>query len=41
MPSKNPAQRLTDIVDNVDAISSFVDGLDFQSFRADRKRSMR
>ena len=37
MPSKNPAQRLTDIVDNIDAISSFVSGLDFRSFRADRR----
>ena len=37
MPSKNPAQRLSDIIDNVDAINGFTAGLDLQSFRADRK----
>src|ERR1035437_3966446 len=37
MPSKNPAQRLSDIIDNVDAIAAFTTGLDFQVFRADRK----
>lgn len=37
MPSKNPAQRLADIIDNVDAIQAFTAGLDFQAFRADRK----
>ena len=37
MPSKNPAQRLSDIIDNVDAIHAFTTGLDFQAFRGDRK----
>jgi len=37
MPSKNPAQRLSDIIDNVDAIESFTAGIDFATFRADRK----
>lgn len=37
MPSKNPAQRLRDIVENVDAIGVFTAGMDFASFTADRK----
>jgi Uncharacterized conserved protein len=37
MPSKNPSQRLSDILDNVDAIHDFTSQLDFQAFRADRK----
>src|SRR5579863_7585873 len=37
MPSKNPAQRLADIIDNVDAIQGFTAELDFPAFRADRK----
>lgn len=37
MPSKNPAQRLADIIDNVDAVQGFTTGLDFAAFRADRK----
>ena len=37
MPSKNPAQRLADIIDNVDAIQEFIAGLDLPAFRADRK----
>jgi|HubBroStandDraft_4_1064222.scaffolds.fasta_scaffold139002_2 uncharacterized protein with HEPN domain len=37
MPSKNPAQRLLDIIDNVDAIEGFISGLDLATFRADRK----
>jgi uncharacterized protein with HEPN domain len=37
MPSKNPAQRLADIVDNVDAIWKFTSELDLPAFRADRK----
>jgi uncharacterized protein with HEPN domain len=36
MPSKNPAQRLSDIIDNVDAIASFTAGLDYQVFRVER-----
>jgi uncharacterized protein with HEPN domain len=37
MPSKNPAQRLSDIVENVDAIRTFVGGYDLAAFRADRR----
>ncbi len=37
MPSKNPAQRLSDIIENIDAIRAFVAGLDFDTFCADRK----
>jgi len=37
MPSKNPAQRLRDIVDNIDAIEAFTTQLDFGTFLADRK----
>jgi uncharacterized protein with HEPN domain len=37
MPSKNPAQRLRDIIDNIDAIEVFIARLDFPAFRADRK----
>jgi uncharacterized protein with HEPN domain len=37
MPSKNPAQRLRDIIDNIDAIEAFTAQLDFAAFRIDRK----
>jgi uncharacterized protein with HEPN domain len=37
MPSKNPAQRLSVIVDNIDAIEAFTLGLEFETFAADRK----
>jgi uncharacterized protein with HEPN domain len=37
MPSKNPAQRLCDIVDNIEAIASFTARMDFAEFVADRK----
>jgi len=37
MPSKNPAQRLSDILNNIDAIESFTAGTDFDAFRSDRK----
>ena len=37
MPSKNPAQRWRDIVDNIDAIGTFTEGLDLATFTADRK----
>jgi uncharacterized protein with HEPN domain len=37
MPSKNPAQRLRDIVDNIDAIAEFTAKIDFAAFVADRK----
>jgi uncharacterized protein with HEPN domain len=37
MPSKNPAQRLRDIVDNIDAIYEFTARMDRDDFAADRK----
>ena len=37
MPSRNPAQRLSDIIDNIDAISGFTAGLDFQAFLEDQR----
>ena len=37
MPSKNPAQRLLDIIENLDAINEFTHGLDAETFRKDRK----
>ncbi|MGH9660131.1 MAG: HepT-like ribonuclease domain-containing protein [Bryobacteraceae bacterium] len=37
MPSKNPAQRLKDIVDNIDAIRAFTSGMAHDDFAADRK----
>lgn len=37
MPSKNPAQRLRDIIDNVDAVKAFLSQMDFVAFTADRK----
>lgn len=37
MPSKNPAQRLRDIVDNVDAIQEFTAHMDRDDLAADRK----
>ena len=37
MPSKNPAQRLLDIIENIDAINAFIGNLDFEGFRSDRK----
>jgi uncharacterized protein with HEPN domain len=37
MPSKNPSQRLCDIVENIDAIEAFTDRMDFDAFAADRK----
>ncbi len=37
MPSKNPAQRLRDIVDNIDAIKSFTGQVDLAAFITDRK----
>ena len=37
MSSKNPAQRLCDLVDNIDAIRDFVAGMTFTVFREDRK----
>jgi uncharacterized protein with HEPN domain len=37
MPSKNPAQRLRDIVDNIDAIEEFTAKMERDDFAADRK----
>jgi len=37
MPSKNPAQRLTDILENIDAIRVFLEGFDQARFAADRR----
>jgi len=37
MPSKNPAQRLKDILDNIDAIQAFSAGMSVDDFTGDRK----
>jgi uncharacterized protein with HEPN domain len=37
MPSKNSGQRLRDILENIDAIQVFTEGMDFAAFIADRK----
>ena len=37
MPSKNPAQRLTDIVENIQAITDFTAGLAFEDYVRDQK----
>jgi uncharacterized protein with HEPN domain len=37
MPSKNQAQRLKDIVENIDAIRTFTGGMDADAFTRDRK----
>ncbi len=37
MPSKNPAQRLRDILDNIDSIRTFTAQLDFSGFSRDSK----
>jgi uncharacterized protein with HEPN domain len=37
MPSKSPAQRLRDIIDNIDAINAFVAGMDLKAFARDRR----
>jgi uncharacterized protein with HEPN domain len=37
MPSKSPAQRLRDILENIDAIREFVAGADYATFAADRR----
>ena len=37
MPSKDPSQRLRDIVANVEAVRTFTAGMDFRAFAADRK----
>ncbi len=38
VPSKSPARRLRDIVENAAFIASYIDGLDEEAFRADRMR---
>jgi uncharacterized protein with HEPN domain len=37
MPFENPAQRLRDIVDNIDAIEMFSVGMELEAFAEDRK----
>jgi uncharacterized protein with HEPN domain len=37
MPSKDPAQRLRDIAENIDAIKTFTAGMGFPEFTVDRK----
>jgi uncharacterized protein with HEPN domain len=37
MPSKSPAQRLRDIIDNIDAIRMFTAGMTLDDFVRDRK----
>ncbi len=37
MPSRNPAQRLTDILDNIQAITDFTAGIAFEDYVNDRK----
>ena len=37
MPSKNPVQRLKDIVENIDAIREFTAGMTLESFTRDRR----
>jgi uncharacterized protein with HEPN domain len=37
MPSKNPAQRLRDILENIDLIGEFAGGLSYGAFVADTK----
>jgi uncharacterized protein with HEPN domain len=37
MPSRNPAQRLRDIAENIDAASQFIADLNLQLFLEDRK----
>jgi uncharacterized protein with HEPN domain len=37
MPSKNPSQRLRDIVDNIDVICEFTAQMDRDDFASDRK----
>jgi uncharacterized protein with HEPN domain len=39
MPSKNPKQRLEDIIENIEIVRSFIADMDEEEFRADRKTS--
>jgi uncharacterized protein with HEPN domain len=34
---KNPAQRLRDILDNIDLVDTFTSGLEYSGFESDRK----
>jgi uncharacterized protein with HEPN domain len=36
-PPKNPAQRLRDILDNIDLVEAFTSGLEYRVFQSDRK----
>jgi len=37
MPSKNPAQRLRDIIENIDAIRDFTSAMDIEMFVSSRR----
>jgi uncharacterized protein with HEPN domain len=37
LPSERPAQRLADIVENADAVQTYVAGMDLAGFERDRK----
>ena len=37
MPSKTTAQRLRDILDNIDLVEAFTSGLEYVDFESDRK----
>jgi uncharacterized protein with HEPN domain len=37
MPSKDPGQRLQDILDNIEAIRRFISGMGFETFVEDQK----
>jgi len=37
MPSKNPAQRLRDILDNIHLLEGFTSGFAYAGFESDRK----
>jgi uncharacterized protein with HEPN domain len=37
MPSKHPSQRLTDILENIQAIVEFTAGMSFEVYSRDRK----
>jgi uncharacterized protein with HEPN domain len=37
MPSKNPAQRLRDIIENIEASAAFTAGMTVEDFMSDRK----
>jgi uncharacterized protein with HEPN domain len=37
MPSKDPTQRLQDILDNIEAVRQFITGMDFEAFADDQR----